>query len=82
MLLIKEANLTNHHKCLLRYFAGYGHLQGQDVQIYAEDAQKWKYLIPKKMDKKKLKELQKLQKGASKSSDSNVRPQNARKFDF
>lgn len=60
LVLIKENPITNHSKCLIRYFLGYGVLRGTNVVVFDNGFERWGNLIPKTMQKKKLAEMKKM----------------------
>jgi len=63
MILVKEGVYTNHSSALARYFIGYGALLEQQMHVYDINASNWKYLIPKEMERRKLKEMEKVFSG-------------------
>lgn len=62
MILIKEGPNTSNNRALARYFLGYGLLKQEKMVVYDFGCQEWLHLLPKKMEKKKLKLLTSINK--------------------
>ena len=72
MLLKEEDEFSNHSKSIARYFVGYGVLKDENVNVYDLSSEKWEFLVPKQMDKKKIKEMEKLNKSEADDKKSTI----------